>query len=581
MKASLAAAPLAVIREDRTGRWLWFDRPQRILCARHPDQVRETLRATEQATRAGQWAVGFIAYEAAPAFDAALTVRPDRGFPVAWFALCDPPRVAPLPAPTDSGRLAGLRWRASLNYTAFTRALARIHAALAQGATYQVNFTHRLRAACAGDAWPLFLELAAAQNPPLGAYVDAGDWALCSVSPELFLCRTGTRVESRPMKGTRPRGPDAARDRVLARALRTSEKERAENVMIVDMVRNDLGRVARAGAVRVPRLFATERFASVWQMTSTVVARTDADAEALLAATFPPASITGAPKAATMALIADLETAPRRAYTGAIGFLAPRRRLQLNVGIRTLLVDRRRGRAEYGVGGGIVWDSEPAREWAECHAKAAALHPPPPFELLETLLWTPTCGYRLLTRHLDRLDASARHFGFPAPRRAALAALRNCAATASGAPRRVRLLVARTGAVRIECAPLTDLPTPYRVALDDRPVAPDDPFLRHKTTWRSVYDAARARHPEADDVILVNAQGAITESTLANVIVAMGGRLYTPPVGCGLLPGTARAEWLARGRGRERVITAAELRAAERVWLINSVRGRWPVRVEG
>ncbi len=253
----------------------------------------------------------------------------------------------------------------------------------------------------------------AAQDPPYGAFLDTGEWVICSASPELFFRLDGARIECRPMKGTAARGRTQAEDLAQARALQASEKERAENVMIVDMVRHDLGRVAQTGSVKVDRLFEVERYPTIWQMTSTVEAQTEAGLGDIFRALFPPASITGAPKVRTMQIIAELERLPRRLYTGTIGFLAPGRRAQFNVAIRTLLVNRPTGCAEYGVGSGITWDSDPEAEWQECRTKARILAPPvPAFSLLETMRWTPEEGYYLLERHLERLQDSALYFGF-------------------------------------------------------------------------------------------------------------------------------------------------------------------------
>jgi para-aminobenzoate synthetase/4-amino-4-deoxychorismate lyase len=383
------------------------------------------------------------------------------------------------------------------------------------------------------------------------------------------------------MKGTAARGLWSAQDQQRAAALRASEKDRAENVMIVDMVRNDLGRVAEMGSVSVPKLFTVEQYPTVWQMTSTVVARTGASLAQLFGATFPPASITGAPKCRTMEIIAELETSPRRVYTGAVGFVAPDGRTQFNVAIRTVLIDRVRGEAEYGVGGGIVWDSDCDREAEECRTKSRILgFSRPPFELLESLLWRPGRGYYLLRRHLWRLRESARYFGFPVDLGQAREELDRLAAGLPAGRHKVRLLLSRQGTIRVEAAPVAANPAdPVAVALAREPVDPDDVFLYHKTTCRRVYEQAAKAHPGVADVILHNCRGEVTESTVANVVAEIDGRLCTPPVHCGLLPGTCREELLARGTIVERVITIEELLGSPAVYLVNSVRGKRLVRV--
>ncbi len=384
------------------------------------------------------------------------------------------------------------------------------------------------------------------------------------------------------MKGTSPRGLTPEQDREKAAALQASEKNRAENLMIVDMVRNDLGHVAEPGSVQVTDLFALEKYPTVWQMTSTVTAKTQAPVCEIFRALFPPASITGAPKARTMALIAEIETTPRRIYTGAIGFIAPERRAQFNVAIRTLLVDHVRKQAEYGVGGGIVWDSECETEQDECRTKARILDTyVPPFSLLETLLWSPVAHYALLDRHVARLVESAEYFDTPLDTAALRKRLHAFADDLPARPHKVRLLVASNGTISLEAEPITPFSesAPRPVALAREPVDSSDPFLYHKTTHRRVYEKALAARPGFADVILFNAKGEVTESTRANVLAEIGGALCTPPVSCGLLPGTGRAELLANGTVTERVITLDDLLHSPRIFLVNSVRGIVPVAV--
>jgi para-aminobenzoate synthetase/4-amino-4-deoxychorismate lyase len=346
------------------------------------------------------------------------------------------------------------------------------------------------------------------------------------------------------------------------------------------MVRNDLGRVARPGTVRVTNLFDVERYPTVLQLTSTVTAETDAGLVDLMRALFPAASITGAPKARTMEIIAGVECSPRRIYTGTIGFVDPGGRSQFNVAIRTVLVNRATGEAEYGVGGGIVADSNREDEWNETRIKARALAArPPSFELLETLLWTPEAGYLLLGRHMKRLLQSADYFAFQADVLDIRDQLERYAATLSPTPHRVRLVVSRSGAVEISSAPQNvDAGFPA-LALAAAPIDPTNPFLYHKTTNRAVYEAAIAARPGYQDVLLYNDRGEITESTIANLVVEIDGALVTPPVSCGLLPGTLRAHLLDEGKIREEVITVQELKPDTRCYLMNSVRGFHPVTV--
>jgi para-aminobenzoate synthetase/4-amino-4-deoxychorismate lyase len=432
----------------------------------------------------------------------------------------------------------------------------------------------RLRAAFDHDPWNLFLHLVRAQPNSYAAFIDTGRYAICSASPELFLKRDGNQLTMKPMKGTAPRGRFLREDRERANWLHHSEKNRAESVMIVDMTRNDLGRIAEIGSIRVSRLWETERYPTVWQMTSTVQATSDASFREILRATFPCASITGAPKARTMRIISELESDPRRVYTGSIGFLAPNRQAQFNVAIRTAIVDREKRAAEYGVGGGIVWDSEAGDEYAETRHKARVLtEPAQEFSLLESLRWTPDEGFWLLEYHLRRLRDSADYFDFAYDETRVVQELECGALRLPPVGHKVRLLSARDGALTFAAAPLVSHPEPVRLALATTPVNSSDKFLFHKTTQRAVYEAALAQRGEAEDVLLWNERGEITETCSANIVVQFGDEYFTPPLECGLLGGTFRAALLAHGKIRERVIPWQELMDAHALFRINSVRG--------
>ncbi|HEX5133100.1 MAG TPA: chorismate-binding protein [Candidatus Krumholzibacteria bacterium] len=572
----------AVLRDAATGRWLEFTAPRAIIAAHAVADVRPALRAVEDAVeRRGLHAAGFVGYEAAPAFDTAFEVRPAGRLPLLWFGLFDAPRVRDI-APLPPGSGAAREWLAAIGRDEYDRAFARIKALIARGDTYQVNYTFRLRAALAAeDAWDFFVRHMALRAPEFGAFIALPGWTVCGASPELFFRLDGDRLESRPMKGTRPRGRFRAEDDARAAELLASEKDRAENVMIVDMVRNDMGRVARTGSVVTPHLFAIERHPTVLQMTSTVRGETRAPLSDIFAAMFPAASITGAPKARSMQIIAALESSPRQVYTGAVGFIAPGRRAQFNVAIRTALVDHAAGAAEFGIGGGIVWDSRVDDEYAESGVKAGLLREPPrEFDLIETLLWLPEAGYPLRERHLARIAESAAFFGRPLDADRVRTELDTLAAAFAPVPQRVRVSVAADGAVRCEAAPLAAAPErPRRVAVARGPVDSTDAFLLHKTTARDVYRAALASRPGCDDVVLYNERGEVTETTIANLVVEVDGVRATPPVVCGLLPGVQRARLLEDGVVCERVITLAELLASPRVWLVNSVRGMWEVDV--
>jgi para-aminobenzoate synthetase / 4-amino-4-deoxychorismate lyase len=388
----VTARPSIIFCEDR-GReesvWLCCRGLVEVLQAKRLEEISGVLATVERAVRDGLYAAGFLAYEAAPAMDDACSTHTSGGLPLARFGLFRD--MAPLQqswwgSPTNADHPLGMvpgrcpsthptlvDWQPSISRQQYGDAIHRIKHYIAQGDTYQVNHTFRLRSPFCGDAWPFFLRLCQAQRPRYGAFLDIGSHVICSASPELFFQLDGQRIVCRPMKGTSPRGQTAPDDQRLRSALSNSAKDRAENAMIVDMVRNDIGRIARPGTVRVESAFDVEPYPTLFQMTSTVAGTTSASFAEIMRALFPAASITGAPKIRTMQIIRELEPDARGVYTGCIGYLAPGRQARFSVAIRTVTIDRAAGQAEYGVGGGIVWDSTAEGEYAECCTKAAIL----------------------------------------------------------------------------------------------------------------------------------------------------------------------------------------------------------------
>jgi len=571
-----------VVHDACRGAWLLFSKPEKILEATSVESVLTVLYDTDRIVRdKNKFAAGFVSYEASPAFDSAFPVKEDSGFPLAWFGIFSEPRViafGDFPRP-DAGTLV---WEPSITREEYSGAIRRIKDYLREGDTYQVNYTFRLRSNFEKNPLGLFTRMLEAQQGGYGAFINTPDWVICSASPELFFELSDRKLVSRPMKGTAPRRPGYESDLREAAILGHCEKNRAENLMIVDMVRNDMGRISDTGSVCVPELYEVEKYPSMWQMTSTVCSRTDAGLAEIFRALFPPASITGAPKARTMEIISELESSPRRIYTGSIGFLSPDGAARFNVAIRTVLIDKFKKSAEFGVGGGIVWDSADNAEFEECMTKASILtRPAPEFSLLETMLWEPGSGYSLLDRHLERLSRSASYFD----RKVNIGALRErlveTARSMAAEPCLVRLIVPETGEPSIEKRMAPSRPgKPYCLCIAHAPVDSGNPFLYHKTTYRPVYEEALAASPGYDDVLLFNDRGEITESCRANVVVEMNGRLLTPPVSSGILPGVYRSELLEQGRIEEKVIGVKDLARCSKVYLINSVRGMWEVIID-
>ena len=571
---------------DQSGLRQAFGVPLQVLQAHALSEVRGVVEAAEAASLAGRWCVGFLAYEAAAAFDAALqTHAPQPGLPLAWFAVY----AEPAPAESfDPGQPDAVRadWLAGPTRDTFDADLAALHTAIADGEVYQVNHTALLHGTLqAGRPWDLFAALRREQPAGFGAWIDGGAWQVLSASPELFFDWNRHQLLMRPMKGTAPRHADPQADAAAAEGLRASAKERAENVMIVDLVRHDVSRVAEPHSVRVPRLFHLEPLPTVWQMTSDVQATTRPDTRLwdLLQALFPCGSITGAPKVRAMHHIRQREPSARGVYCGAIGVLRPGGGATFNVAIRTVLACATPGGTalQAGVGSGITWDAQPAAEWNEWrHKRRFIERASQPFDLLETLaLSGGVLQHR--QRHLARLARTARHFGFdwrPYDMEVCLDAL---AAQHPQGLWRVRLTLDRQGRPQATAVAMPATPAEVLLVLDDRalPEAHGE-FVRFKTTRRGHYDAAAARHPDAFDVLLWNPAGELTECTRANIALCIDGQWLTPPLSSGLLPGIGRETLLEAGRLREAVLTPADLDRASAVACFNSLRGWMPARLQ-
>jgi para-aminobenzoate synthetase / 4-amino-4-deoxychorismate lyase len=565
-----------ILHDLVSSRWLHFTNPHQIIEARNIDEVLPALERIESLVISEGWyAAGYLCYEASGAFDSALCTHAAGDLPLLWFGLYSPPDPFELPRPDYTDYSLG-SLVPSVDKPGYKRAIEKIKQYIHSGDTYQVNYTLQLQGHFSGDPWHLFLAMVHAQKAGYAAWVDTGRKVICSASPELFFRLEGDLLSCKPMKGTVKRGRTLVEDEAFAGWLQRSEKNRAENLMIVDMIRNDLGHIAEPGTVQTTSLFDVERMPTLWQMTSTVTARCSAGLKEIMAVLFPCASITGAPKFRTTQIIAELEPMPRGVYTGCIGYFAPGRIAQFNVAIRTAVVDRLEGRVIYGAGGGIVWDSDGDDEYNEALLKARVLKEQrPEFSLLETMLWTLDDSYFLLEYHLKRLKNSAAYFDFPVDIAQVRLQLQRIATAFAGKTQKIRLLVSITGEVHIESMAMpVEQDRPLRIQLAREPVDPEEIFLYHKTTCRQIYETAKKEFPDCDDVLLWNERGELTESCIANLVVQLDGRLVTPAVDSGLLPGVFRASLLDQGRIEEQEITVGDLKRCTKIYLINSVR-KW------
>ena len=560
-----------------------FGQPLRTLLAHTPDQIRPLLDAVQQAALRGHWCVGSVRYEAAAAFDTALSVHAADG-PLARFAVYDQPLPWPEEAPDPAVHVT---WQPSLQRPAFDAAIATIHTAIQRGDVYQVNFTAPMTGTLAvstdesNDTRALFAALQRAQPGGYAAWLNLGGEQVLSVSPELFFDWNLADVQAgqllaRPMKGTAPRGVNAEEDAHQAQTLCTSPKERAENVMVVDLLRNDMSRVAQPFSVQVPRLFHTQALPSVWQMTSDVTATTRPGCTLadVFAALFPCGSVTGAPKVQAMQIIKALEPAPRGVYCGAVGVVRPVAgglHATFNVPIRTVTASARALRCS--TGSGITADATAEGEWREWqHKRAFVERASQPFELLETLALLGG-DYRHAPLHLARLASAAAHFRF-VENGAGAQALADLAARHPQGAWRVRLLLDVRGNARAEAFALPESPAQVKLQLADRPLAEaHSEFTRFKTTRRTHYDAFTPTKPGVFDTVLWNEQGEITECTRGNVAMLVNGHWVTPPLACGLLGGVARGLALQSGQLVEGVVRVDELARVQGWAFLNSLRG--------
>lgn len=568
---------------------LLFSQPVGIVVARAPHEVDGAIERLREGLAAGLHAAGFFAFELGYVLEPklALLMPAERNVPLLWFGLYNTPRSMTalevdhwLATHTRSGSYQFAAVTRAWDEAAYIERFAKVQEKIRAGDIYQLNLTFKARFKLAGSPLTFYRDLRQRQRVSYGAIVDTGEVTVLSASPELFLRQDGRVVSTRPMKGTAPRGTTPDADAEARRVLATDVKQRAENLMIVDLMRNDIGRIAETGSVEVTDLFTVETFRTLHQMTSGVRAtlQTGVGLTDVLQATFPPGSVIGAPKIRAQELIAEYETEPRGVYCGAIGHFTPDAQALFNVAIRTPVIFRD-GTGEMGIGSGVVYDSEGAKEYAECLLKLKFLtDPPKSFQLIETLLWERESGYWLLARHLDRLDASARYFGFKFARTQAEGALAAEVAKTGSNRLRVRLLLSEDGQFQTSSTvlPRRQADAVMRYVVSPTRLDSGDAFLFHKTTRRELYDSEWQHYAESqgsDEVIYINERGELAEGSRTTIFVERGGLLLTPKLAAGLLPGVLRAELIAAGRAVETRLTLADLNNGDRVFLGNSVRG--------
>lgn len=550
-----------------------FRNPHQVITANTIEEVIPCLKLVQEAVEKGYYAAGYLSYESAPAFEATYKVIEESKMPLVWFGIFVESNHELL---RSNGSYHHTTWKPNVEVDEYDQAITAIKQGIENGVTYQTNYTIRLSSHFQGDDIAYFDKLKKAQASNYCAYINTGEHSVLSASPELFFHLKDSYITTRPMKGTVKRGKSYSEDIEKRNWLLQSEKNRAENVMIVDLLRNDLGMIAEAGTVKVTNLFDIEQYPTVHQMTSTITAKMAEDTNILdvFKALFPCGSITGAPKISTMEMISKVENSPREVYCGAIGFITPNKEAIFNVPIRTVVIEHETGTATYGVGGGVTWDSTSEGEYDEILAKASLLEVERnEFQLLESFLLEKG-SYFLLDEHLHRLQNSAHYFSFSMPIEQIRKSLLDLAVKNEKKLLKVRLLLSKNGKWTVETQALGPNNDLVKVMLADEAIDKENLFFYHKTTNREVYSRFKRKFPHVFDVLLWNQDGEITEFTNGNVVLEIEGGLWTPPVKSGLLPGTFRESLLKRGEIQEKPLRITDLEKASNIWFINSVR-KW------
>jgi para-aminobenzoate synthetase/4-amino-4-deoxychorismate lyase len=579
-------------KDDENRSSFLFRDPLQILVASHLDEIPAIFASIENALQQGCYVAGFLSYEAGYHFEPAALRRgkhreihfpPPTQLPLAWFGIykeplvlnqvdCAPAHITPDHQETQQAGDVSI----DISSEEYCERVQQIRRSIAAGDFYQANLTIKVRQSWTKGAAQLFKKIMENQPVSYGAMIHAGVTQILSASPELFFRKQGNRITVRPMKGTAHRGRDSAEDRQMAAWLAADEKNRAENVMIVDLMRSDLGRMCKAGSVTATDLFAVHRYPELLQMTSTVNGelKSEIGYYEIFRSLFPCGSITGAPKVKTMQAIRELEGEPRGIACGAIGFFSPDGNSTFSVAIRTLTLQNHEVRLR--IGSGITYDSDPRAEYEECLLKSRFLtRTLPQFELIETIAWDRV--FFLLDLHLKRLQDSADYFDFRIdPDHVREQLYQFAESLLKGVRYRVRLLLARSGTISISSTPLKLARNPALLRISATRVNSQDVFLRHKTTHRSMYDSAlqEAQASGCDDMLFLNLQNHVTECAVHNVMIAKNGRFITPPLECGLLPGVYRQHLLVTHPEIEvAAITLEDLLAADHIFIFNSVRG--------
>lgn len=600
VKAGTGLEETFVLLDNSSGRGapsLLFSDPVDVVTAFEPADVAAALARLEAGVAQGLHAAGFFAYELGYALEPKIAALMPKGrnVPLLWFGLYRAPQSMReaevdhwLATHTRSGSYQFTSVTCAWDQAAYERRFSAVQDKIRAGDIYQLNLTFKARFRLEGSPLTFYRDLRQRQRVAYAGIVDTGEVTVLSASPELFIEKHGPVVATRPMKGTAPRAGTPEADADQRRVLSSDVKQRAENLMIVDLMRNDLGRIAEVGSVSVTDLFTVETYRTLHQLTSGVKAtlKDDVGLADLIRAIFPPGSVIGAPKIRAMELIREYETEPRGVYCGAIGHITPAGEALFNVAIRTPVVFRD-GRGEMGIGSGVVYDSVGAKEYAECLLKMKFLtDPPKPFELIETMLYDGAAGYWLLDGHLRRLKASALYFGYALDEAAVRQRLEDVVAGRADARLRVRLTLAEDGTITVTAADQAAMgpDAVMRYAVSETRLDSTNAFLFHKTTRRELYDRECQHYATtagADEVLYLNERGELAEGSRTNVFVEKDGRLLTPTLSSGLLPGVLRAELLASGKAEEAVLTLDDLRAADAVYVGNSVRGLVKARPVG